>query len=177
MPKGCPGGGTDGKEAPLRSKTGNLFLPRPTSVGYAVSPCCADKPANKLNVNGTQSRSKKRPLRVSSTRLELFPAFRQNLNQECYPRPPDCHLADVPKQYLGLTHGFRSEQAAASWYVSGPAQIRHQVDARGRVSPDVNAQGRKNSTSCRPLGLSAGDAGNRVEFGQRYPIGEPWLPT
>ncbi len=71
---------------------------------------------------------------------------------------------DVPKQYPAWNMDFDQEQAAPRAYVSGPAQIRIRENGPVRVSLEVTRQS-ENSKFVQTIRLSAGDAGNRVEFG------------
>ncbi len=71
---------------------------------------------------------------------------------------------DTPKQYPAWNMDFDQEQAAPRAYVSGPAQIRIKENGPVRVSLEVTRQA-ENSKFVQTIRLSAGDAGNRVEFG------------
>ena len=59
---------------------------------------------------------------------------------------------------------FDQEQAAPRSYVSGPAQIRIKENGPVRVSLEVSRE-TEGSKFVQTISLSAGDAGNRVEFG------------
>src|SRR5436305_8489158 len=59
---------------------------------------------------------------------------------------------------------FEQEQAEPRSYVSGPAQIRIKEDGPVRVSVEVTRQ-TENSKFVQTVSLSAGDPGNRIEFG------------
>ncbi|MGA9566108.1 MAG: glycoside hydrolase family 38 C-terminal domain-containing protein, partial [Candidatus Korobacteraceae bacterium] len=89
----------------------------------------------------------------------------KSLNKELLSAPIRLAIStDVPKQYPAWNMDFDQEQAAPRAYVSGPAQIR--VVERGpvRVALEVTRQA-ENSKFVQTIRLSAGDAGNRVEFG------------
>jgi alpha-mannosidase len=71
---------------------------------------------------------------------------------------------DVPRQYPAWNMEFDQEQAAPRAYVGGPAKIRIKENGPVRVSLEVTRETEK-STFVQTISLSAGDAGNRVEFG------------
>ena len=71
---------------------------------------------------------------------------------------------DVPKVYPAWNMEFEDEQAAPRAYVSGPAKIRIKDNGPARVSIEV-ARETEGSKFVQTISLSAGDAGNRVEFG------------
>ena len=58
---------------------------------------------------------------------------------------------------------FEQEQAAPRAYVGGPAQIRIKESGPVRISLEVTRE-TEGSKFVQTVSLSAGDAGNRVEF-------------
>jgi len=59
---------------------------------------------------------------------------------------------------------FEREEAPARSYVGGPAQVRSKENGPVRVSVEVVRE-TEGSKFVQTVSLSAGDAGNRVEFG------------
>ena len=91
--------------------------------------------------------------------------FDKSLNKELLSAPIRLAIStDVPKQYPAWNMDFDQEQAAPRAYVGGPAQIRIKENGPVRVSLEVTRKA-ENSTFVQTIRLSAGDAGNRVEFG------------
>ncbi len=70
---------------------------------------------------------------------------------------------DRPKQWPAWNMDFDQEQAAPRAYVGGPAQIRIKENGPARVSIEVSRKA-EDSKFVQTISLSAGDAGNRVEF-------------
>ncbi len=63
-----------------------------------------------------------------------------------------------------MEYEFDQEQAAPRSYVGGPAQIRIKENGPVRVALEVSRE-TEGSKFLQTISLSAGDAGNRVEFG------------
>jgi alpha-mannosidase len=71
---------------------------------------------------------------------------------------------DTPKIYPAWNMEFEQEQAPPRSYVGGLAQIRIKESGPVRVSLEVTRE-TEGSKFVQTVSLSAGDAGNRVEFG------------
>ncbi len=161
--------GPDGKEVPAQLEGGKvLFLAKAPSVGYAVYHVLpAESPAANATMKVTAS-----SLENARYRVQLNPdgdvssIFDKSLNKELLSAPyPAGHLHRcVPQQYPAWNMDFDQEQAAPRAYVGGPAQIRIKENGPVRVSLEVTRQA-ENSKFVQTISLSAGDAGNRVEFG------------
>ncbi|MEA3005210.1 MAG: alpha-mannosidase, partial [Acidobacteriaceae bacterium] len=168
MPKAVRVVGPDGKEAPAQVEDGKvLFLAQAPSVGYAVYHLLpADKPATSETVKVTQSSLENARYRVQLNQDgDVSSIFDKTLNKELLSAPIRLAIStDVPKQYPAWNMDFDQEQAAPRAYVSGPAQIRIKENGPVRVSLEVTRKA-ENSTFVQTIRLSAGDAGNRVEFG------------
>ncbi len=167
LPKAVRVYGPDGKEAPAQLEDGKvLFLAQAPSVGYAIYHVL---PGEGSAANGT--------VKVTNSSLEnaryrvqlnqdgdVSSIYDKSLNKELLSAPIRLAIStDSPKQYPAWNMDFDQEQAAPRAYVSGPAQIR--VVERGpvRVALEVTRQ-TENSKFVQTIRLSAGDAGNRVEF-------------
>jgi alpha-mannosidase len=168
MPKAVRVVDPDGKEAPAQVEDGKvLFLAQAPSVGYAVYHLLpADKPATSETVKVTQSSLENARYRVQLNQDgDVSSIFDKTLNKELLSAPIRLAIStDVPKQYPAWNMDFDQEQAAPRAYVSGPAQIRIKENGPVRVSLEVTRKV-ENSTFVQTIRLSAGDAGNRVEFG------------
>ena len=87
------------------------------------------------------------------------------LNKELLSAPIRLAIStDIPKIYPAWNMEFDQEQAAPRAYVSGPAKIRIKENGPVRVSLEVTRE-TEGSKFVQTISLSAGDAGNRVEFG------------
>jgi len=71
---------------------------------------------------------------------------------------------DAPKVYPAWNMEFEQEQAVPRSYVGGPAKIRIKENGPVRVTLEVSRE-TEGSKFVQTVSLSAGDAGNRVEFG------------
>jgi alpha-mannosidase len=168
MPKAVRVIGPDGKESPGQLEDGKvLFLAQAPSVGYAVYHVL---PADKAPVNETVKVTKS-SLENARYRVQLnqdgdvSSIYDKSLNKELLSAPIRLAIStDTPKQYPAWNMEFEQEQAAPRAYVSGPAQILIKENGPVRVSLEVTRK-TENSTFVQTIRLSAGDAGNRVEFG------------
>ena len=167
-PKAVRVSGADGKEVPAQITDGKvLFLAKLPSVGYAVYSVL---PAESADVPST--------LKVSNSSLEnvryrvqldsngdVSSIFDKSLNKELLSRPIRLAISnDVPKVYPAWNMEFEDEQAAPRSYVSGPAKVRVKENGPARVSLEVSRE-TEGSKFVQIISLAAGDAGNRVEFG------------
>jgi len=167
IPKAVRVRGPDGKETPAQLEDGKvIFLAQAPSVGYAVYHVL---PAAESAANGT--------MKVTESSLEnvryrvqlnqdgdVSSIYDKSLSKELLSAPIQLAISnDVPRQYPAWNMDFDQEQAAPRAYVSGPVQIRIKEKGPVRVSLEVTRQS-ENSKFVQTIRLSAGDAGNRVEF-------------
>jgi len=166
-PKAVQVKGPDGKELPAQIADGKvLFLAKAPSVGYAVYdvlPVAASGPNAELKVTSSS-------LENARYRVQLNPAgdvssvYDKRVGKELLSAPIRLAIStDTPKQYPAWNMDFEQEQAAPRAYVDGPAQIRIKENGPVRVSLEVTREAEK-SKFVQTISLSAGDAGNRVEF-------------
>ena len=143
-----------------------LFLAQVPSVGYAV-----------YDVQYSRDLRKKTMLSVSESALEnhryrihlnsagdVTSIFDKQLNRELLEAPLRLAIKnDTPAQWPAWNMDWTDQQKPPRGYVSGPAQIRVVEDGPVRVAVEVvrETEGSKFRQTVR---LSAGDAGNRVEF-------------
>ena len=159
--------GPDGKEVPAQIEDGRmLFLATAPSVGYAV-----------YNVKNGSGAAASRELKVSSTSLEnaryrvaistdgdVTSIFDKSIQKELLSGPVRLAISqDAPKNWPAWNMDFDQEQAPPRSYVSGPAKIRVVENGPARVAVEVS-RGGEGSRFKQTVRLSAGDAGNRVEF-------------
>ena len=160
--------GPDGRRQPVQVEGDKiLFLAKLPSAGYAVY---AIEP-------GSES-SKNSELRVTSTALEnaryrvaldsnadISSIFDKRLNKELLASP--LRLAfqqEKPQQWPAWNMDWADQQKPPRAYVSGPAQVRISETGPVRVALEVSRQS-EGSKFIQTVLLSAGDAGNRIEFG------------
>ncbi len=160
--------GPDGREVPAQLVGEKLlFLARVGSVGYAV-----------YDVEIGREGSKATSLKVTDLSLEndryrvelnrdgdVASVFDKKLNRELLDAPLRLAIKnDTPAQWPAWNMDWADQQKAPRAYVGGPAQIRIVENGPVRVAIEVvrETEGSKFQQTIR---LSAGDAGNRVEFG------------
>jgi alpha-mannosidase len=73
-------------------------------------------------------------------------------------------ITDKPQQYPAWNIDFEDEQRPPRSFIGGPAKIRIVENGAVRVSLAIEREG-EDSRFAQTVSLSAGDAGNRVEFG------------
>jgi alpha-mannosidase len=171
FPSGAPKAvrvyGPDGKEVPAQMEGGKvLFLAKTPSVGYAVFDVQpADRPASSSTLKVTESSLENARYRVTVDQNgDVSSVFDKNLNKELLSAPIRLAIStDRPKQWPAWNMDFNDEQQAPRAYVGGSAQIRVKEIGPVRVSIEVSREA-ENSKFVQTISLSAGDAGNRVEF-------------
>jgi alpha-mannosidase len=156
----------DGKEVPAQVKGGEvLFLAKTPSVGYAVYEVytAASEPSTELKV--TRSSLENARYRVTLNAAgDVSSIFDKSLNEELLSAPIRLAISnDAPKQWPAWNMDFDQEQAAPRAYVSGPAKVRIAEDGPARVAIEVSRD-TEGSKFVQTVRLSAGDAGNRIEF-------------
>ncbi len=158
----------DGREVPAQVEDGKvLFLAKTPSVGYAVYdvlPAQATKAPSTLSVTAST-------LENARYRVHLDPdgdvasIYDKTLKRELLSAPVRLAISnDAPKQWPAWNMDFDQEQAAPRAYVGGPAVVRIKESGPVRVSLEVTRE-TEGSKFVQTISLSAGDAGNRVEFG------------
>ena len=92
--------------------------------------------------------------------------FDKSLNKELLSAPMRLAISnDAPTQWPAWNMDFDQEQAAPRAYVGGPAKIRIVENGPVRVAIEVSREA-EGSKFVQTVRLSAGDAGNRVEFSE-----------
>ena len=164
--------GPDGRQVPtqvLTEKKGArriLFLAKVPSVGYAV-----------YDVRPVPIQSIQSTLKVSESGLEnarykvevngdgdVSSIIDKKLNKELLREPIRLAIkGDTPRQWPAWNIDWTDQQKPPRAYVAGPATIR--ITERGpvRVALEVTRE-TEGSKFVQTIRLSAGDAGNRIEF-------------
>jgi len=165
--------GPDGSEVPAQvigQSSGAariLFLAKVPSVGFAV-----------YDVQAAQAPSASSELKVSESSLEnaryrirldrngdVSSIFDKKLNRELLSAPVRLAIStDNPQRWPAWNMDFEDERRAPRTYVGGPARIRIVENGPVRVAVEVSREA-EDSRFVQTVRLSAGDAGNRVEFG------------
>ena len=157
----------EGHEVPAQLENGKvLFLAKVPSVGYSV-----------YDVRRAQTPASAAGLKVSDTMLEnaryrvsigadgdVTSIMDKSLNKDLLAGPVRLAISnDSPKQWPAWNMDFDQEQAAPRTYVGGAAKIRVVENGPVRVAVEVSREA-EGSKFVQTVRLSAGDAGNRVEF-------------
>jgi alpha-mannosidase len=168
--------GPDGEEVPGQLATGNngaakaLFLAKVPSVGFAVYDVQAADPAlraasaSTLNVTESSLENSRYRIRVDENG-DVASIFDKTLNKELLSKPARLAFQhEKPEQYPAWNMDWTDQQKPPRAYVQGPAKIRIAENGPVRVALEVEREA-EGSRFVQTIRLSAGDAGNRVEFG------------
>ncbi|HVH71231.1 MAG TPA: glycoside hydrolase family 38 C-terminal domain-containing protein, partial [Candidatus Dormibacteraeota bacterium] len=179
-PKAVRVSGPDGKEVPAQLTNGRvLFLAKVPSVGfsvYDVQPADSESGTGVPPMNQGQD-SHATELKVTEYSLENV-RYRVGLNKDgdvssIYDKKLKRELlsasirlaisTDNPRQWPAWNMDFEDEQRPPRSFVAGPTKIRvvERGPARAAVEVERETDGSRFTQTVR---LSAGDAGNRVEF-------------
>jgi alpha-mannosidase len=166
-PKAVRVTGPDGKEAPSQLEGGKvLFLAKAPSVGYAVYDVePAASAAHSATLKVTESSLENARYRVHiDENGDVSSIYDKQLSKELLSAPVRLAISnDAPKQWPAWNMDFDQEQAAPRAYVGGPAKVRIVENGPVRVAVEVSRE-TEGSKFVQTVRLSAGDAGNRVEF-------------
>ena len=171
FPGGAPAAvrvvGPDGSEAPSQVVNGKvLFVARVPSVGFAVYDIqsrSAEGAQSALSVTENSLENRRYRVRLNSDG-DVASIFDKHLQRELLSAPMRLAIStDAPQEYPAWNMDFDQEQAAPRAYVSGPAKIRIAENGPVRVALEVTRETEK-SRFVQTVRLSAGEAGNRVEF-------------
>ncbi len=160
--------GPDGREVPAQLSNGKvLFVAKVASVGYAVYDLQAsDTPSSSTELRVTESSLENARYRVQIDQNgDVSSIFDKKINRELLAAPHRLALStDNPRQWPAWNMDFEDVQRAPRVFVSGPAKIRVVEKGPVRVSLEVERE-TEDSRFLQTISLAAGDAGNRVEFG------------
>ncbi len=157
-----------GQTVPSQVEGGRvLFLAKAPSVGYAVySVVPSSKAASSSELKVTQSSIENARYIVKlNAGGDVSSIYDKQLKKELLSAPIRLAISnDKPKVYPAWNMDFDQEQAAPRAYVAGPATIRIKEKGPVRVCLEVTRE-TEGSKFVQTISLSAGDNGNRVEFG------------
>jgi alpha-mannosidase len=160
--------GPDGREVAAQLSNGKvLFVAKVPSVGYSVYDVQAsDTPSSSTELKVTESSLENARYRVQLDQNgDVSSIFDKKINRELLAAPHRLALStDNPRQWPAWNMDFEDVQRAPRAFVSGPAKIRVVEKGPVRVSLEV-ARETEDSRFVQTISLAAGDAGNRVEFG------------
>jgi alpha-mannosidase len=166
--------GPDGKDVAAQFSNGKLlFLAHVPSVGYAVydvqprAESVRDRSALIVSDRSLENHYYRVQLNSAGDVSSIFykPADNASTGRELLSSPARLAISyDNPEQYPAWNMDWDQEQAAPKTYVGGPARVRVVEDGPVRVAVEVSRE-TAGSKFVQTIRLSAGDAGQRVEFG------------
>jgi alpha-mannosidase len=164
--------GPDGKEVPAQLESPSngsakvLFLATAPSVGFAVYDVqAADAPgaASELKVSDSSLENARYNVKLDANG-DVSSIFDKKVRRELLAGPIRLAIStDNPRQWPAWNMDFEDEQRPPRSLVGGPAKVRVVESGPVRVAVEVAREG-ENSKFVQTIRLSAGDAGNRVEF-------------
>jgi alpha-mannosidase len=156
----------DGKELPAQVAGDKvLFVADVPSVAYSVYDVQpgAVQSASTLRVTDNELENEYYRVRLNNDG-DVASIFDKKLNRELLSAPARLALSyDNPQQWPAWNMDWNQEQAAPREYVSGPAKIHVIENGPVRVAIEVIRE-TAGSRFVQTIRLSAGDAGQRVEF-------------
>ncbi len=157
----------DGSEVPAQIENGKvIFLAKVPSVGYAVyeiRPASSSASSSALKVTGSSLENARYRVTLNAAG-DVASIFDKSLNKELLSSPTQLAITtDGPRQYPAWNMDWDQVSAAPRAFVSGPANVRIVENGPARVAIEVTRE-TEGSKFAQTVRLSAGDAGNRVEF-------------
>jgi alpha-mannosidase len=160
--------GPDGREVPAQLSNGKiLFLANTPSVGFAVFDVQpAETSAQSTTLKVTESSLENARYRVKIDNAgDVSSVFDKRTNHELLSAPIRLAiLTDNPRQWPAWNMDFEDQQRAPRAFVGGPVKTRIVENGPVRVALEITRE-IEDSKFVQTISLSAGDAGNRVEFG------------
>ena len=157
----------NGVEVPAQVSHGKvLFLAKVPSVGFAVYDVLpANSPQSSSELKVTESSIENARYRVTiDNHGDVSHLFDKQLNRELLSAPIRLAIStDNPRRWPAWNMDFEDEQRAPRSFVSGNAKVRVFETGPVRVAIEVERE-MEGSKFVQRISLSAGDAGNRVEF-------------
>jgi alpha-mannosidase len=159
---------SEGHEVPSQIEEGKvIFLAKVPSVGYAVysvSPAADVSQATTLKVANSSLENARYLIRLDE-QGDVSSIYDKDLKKQLLAGPIRLAISnDAPKVYPAWNMDFEDEQTPPRAYVGGAAKIRVAEAGPVRIALEVSRE-TENSKFVQTIRLSAGDAGNRVEFG------------
>src|ERR1019366_1144347 len=167
MPKAVRVVDPEGRELPAQIQDGKvLFVAKAPSVGFAVyHVIAAQARATDSSLKATESSIENARYQVKlNGDGDVSSIYDKQVAKELLSAPIRLAIStDTPQQYPAWNMDYEQVEATPRTYVSGPARIRIKENGPVRVSLEVTRQ-TEDSKFVQTISLSAGDAGNRVEF-------------
>ncbi len=167
--KGVEVFGPDGSQVPAQMDNGKvLFLAKVPSVGYSVYDIRQGKKSeSSKELKVTESSLENARYKVTLNAAgDVSSIFDKSINKELLASPMRLAISnDAPKDWPAWNMDFDQEQAAPRAYIGGSAKARIVENGPARIAIEVTREG-EGSKFTQTVRLSAGDAGNRVEFGE-----------
>jgi alpha-mannosidase len=167
--KGVEVFGPDGTRVPAQMENGKvLFLAKVPSVGFAVYDVREGKEsAGSSELKVTESTLENARYKVTLNAAgDVSSIFDKSINKELLASPMRLAINnDAPRQWPAWNMDFDQEQAAPRAYIGGTVKARIVENGPARIALEVTREG-EGSKFVQTVRLSAGDAGNRVEFGE-----------
>ncbi|HEX8141147.1 MAG TPA: glycoside hydrolase family 38 C-terminal domain-containing protein [Pyrinomonadaceae bacterium] len=177
MPRGVRVFDPQGREVPAQitgEKDGAaqiLFLAKAPSVGYAVydvrpSDVAASLTSSTLKITDSSLENGRYRLKVNR-QGDVESIFDKRLNRELLSAPARLAFqTEKPHDWPAWNMDWADRQKPPRSYVEGPIKARIVEHGPVRVSLEIEREA-EGSRFVQTIRLSAGDAGNRVEFGNR----------
>jgi alpha-mannosidase len=167
IPKAVRVRAPDGEEVPAQIDNGKvIFVAKVPSVGYATFHILhAEAPtvSRELTVSDSGLENARYRVRLDSAG-DVTSIFDKSINKELLSGPMRLAISkDTPRGFPAWNMDFDQEQAEPLAYVGGAAMIRIAEKGSARVSLEVSRE-TSGSKFVQTVSLSAGDAGNRIEF-------------
>ena len=166
-PKSVHVTGPDGKDVPAQiSNDKVVFVAKAPSVGYAVYDVQpgsgpADQYGLKVSENSLENQYYRVKLNADG---DVASIFDKSLGKQLLSAPARLAISyDNPEHWPAWNMDWDQEQAAPKAYAGGPAKIRVVERGPARVAVEVSREA-AGSKFVQTISLSAGDAGQRVEF-------------
>ena len=171
-PKAVRVTGPDGKEVPAQltgsgDRTKVLFLAKAPSVGYSVydvQPVDSAPAASTLKVTESSLENARYVVKLDENG-DVSSILDKSINKELLSAPARLAFqTEHPFDWPAWNMDWTDQQKPPRGYVQGPAKVHIVENGPVRVALEVSRQA-EDSNFVQTISLSAGDAGNRVEFG------------
>ncbi len=165
--------GPDGRQVPAQVSAGKvLFLAKVPSVGYAVYDVregAKSEASKELKVTESSLENARYKVTLNDAG-DVSSIFDKSINKELLASPMRLAINhDAPKQWPAWNMDFDQEQAAPRAFIGATggstAKARIVENGPARIALEVTREG-EGSKFVQTVRLAAGDAGNRVEFGE-----------
>jgi len=159
--------GPDGREVPAQLANGKvLFAASVPSVGfavYSVEPADSGKSSAELKATESSLENARYQVKIDKNG-DVSSIFDKKIKRELLSAPIRLAIStDNPRQWPAWNMDFEDEQRPPRAFVGGSAKIRVVEHGPVRVAVEVERE-TEDSKFVQTISLSAGDAGNRVEF-------------